>query len=130
VRGQDGTFEALVYDARDRFGDGGQAGLRALLDDVWVAAEAVANGCLIPGGEGGKIVLVAPAPDAGPHAAAAADAVENLARTLSIEWARYRIVVTAIAPGAATTDGELETLACFLVSTAGDYYSGCRFALR
>ena len=56
-------------------------------------------------------------------------ALENLARTLSVEWARYGITATAITPGAATTDEQLAELVCFLVSPAGDYFSGCRFSL-
>jgi len=56
-------------------------------------------------------------------------ALENLARTLSVEWARHAITVTAIAPGAATSDEEVAGLVAFLLSPAGDYYSGCRFEL-
>jgi citronellol/citronellal dehydrogenase len=78
---------------------------------------------------GGKIVLLAPPPDAGPHAEAARDALENLARTLSIEWARHGIRITAITPGTATTAGEVASLVAYLASPAGDYFSGCRFSL-
>ena len=39
---------------------------------------------------GGRIVYLAPPPDAGEHADAARAGLENLARTLSIEWARLR----------------------------------------
>ena len=38
------------------------------------------------------------------HSAAARAAVENLSRTLSIEWARYGILVNAIAPGQFATE--------------------------
>ena len=69
-------------------------------------------------------MLVAPAGDAPVQAA-----LENLARTLSIEWARYGITPTAILPGAATTDDEVAELIAFLASPAGDYYSGCAFSL-
>ena len=62
-------------------------------------------------------------------AEAARAALENLARTLSAEWARYGITVTAIAPGRSTTDDEVASLVAFLTSVAGDYYSGCRFEL-
>jgi NAD(P)-dependent dehydrogenase (short-subunit alcohol dehydrogenase family) len=52
-----------------------------------------------------------------------------VARTLSIEWARYAITATMIAPGAASGDGDVAALVSFLCSPAGDYYSGCRFEL-
>ena len=58
-----------------------------------------------------------------------APGVENLARTLSIEWARYGIRTAALLPGDATDPGEVAELAAFLASRAGDYYSGCRFDL-
>ena len=48
------------------------------------------------------IVLIAP-PPGDPHHAAARAGLENLARTLSIEWARHRIRPVAILPGARTT---------------------------
>ena len=77
---------------------------------------------------GGKLILVAPPPcDAGAEAARAG--VENLARTLSIEWARYGIRTAALLPGTATAADEVAELAAFLASHAGDYYSGCRFEL-
>jgi hypothetical protein len=36
-------------------------------------------------------------------------------------------VPSAVAPGALTADGELAELACFLVSPAGEYFTGCVF---
>ncbi len=118
---------ALVYDAGEDFGAGGADGLNAALERVWVAARAVATGAQIPG-DGGKIVLIAPGP-AGEYAQAARAGLENLARTLSVEWARHLITVTAIASGANTTGEQLGALVSFLASPAGDYFSGCRFDL-
>jgi NAD(P)-dependent dehydrogenase (short-subunit alcohol dehydrogenase family) len=126
---EQGGFHALVHDASVAFGEGGAARLAGALDDVWISTAAVANGALIPAAEGGKIVLIAPRREAGELAGGAAAALENLARTLSIEWARFGITVTAIARGDATDDAQLATLVAFLVSAAGDYYSGCRFEL-
>jgi NAD(P)-dependent dehydrogenase (short-subunit alcohol dehydrogenase family) len=119
----------LVYWSGPSFSGGGVEGLRACVDEAWEAISRVATGALIPGGAGGKIVLVSPRPDAGPLAGAARAALENLARTLSVEWARYAITVVAVAPGSGTTDSELAELIGFLVSPAGDYFSGCAFEL-
>jgi len=124
---EDGV-SALVYDAAPGFGNGGQAALRESLERAWVAARGVATGALIPAGAG-KVVLIAPRPGAGPFAAAAGAAFENLARTLSVEWARFGLTAVAIAPGALTSDAELAELVCFLVSPAGDYFDGCLFEL-
>lgn len=105
----------------------------AALDTAWPVIQGVASGSMIAAGvpDGGvtrKLLLVGPAagvPDAEPARAA----LENLARTLSIEWARYGIVTAMIAPGVDTRDQDLATLVAFLCSRAGHYYSGCRFSL-
>lgn len=124
----DPLTDVLVHDLRPAFA-GGDA-LRATLDLAWVTVRAVANAAFIPGARGGKVTLVAPpADEADPTAAGVRAAAENLARTLSIEWARHGIVTVAITPGAATTDAELAALTAFLASPAGDYWSGCRLAL-
>jgi NAD(P)-dependent dehydrogenase (short-subunit alcohol dehydrogenase family) len=99
------------------------------VDTAWIAVRAVANGALIPAGAG-AIVLLGPRPEAAVHTEAVRDALENLARTLSVEWARYGITATAVAPGSATTDRDLATLIAFLSSAAGGYLSGCRFELN
>jgi hypothetical protein len=117
--------DVLVDDAAARFGAGG---LRCAADGAWIAARAVATAFMIEAG--GKLVLVAPPPDAGEHAEATRAAVENLARTLSIEWARYDIRVAAIHPGASTPPADVAALVAYLASPAGDYFSGCVFALR
>ena len=109
------------------FTDDPDAALVAVLGAVWDVVHAAANASLIPQ-ERGKIVLVGPRPD-GVHAQALRDGLENMARTLSIEWARYGILPTMVAPGAQTGDDEVATVVAYLVSHAGDYYSGCRFEL-
>jgi len=122
--------DVLLHDLRPAFGAGGHDAFRAALDGAWATIRAVANAAFIPGGRGGKIVLIAPPPaDGDPVAEAARAAAENLARTLSIEWARHRITTVALLPGPATTDAELAALAAYLASPAGDYFSGCRLAL-
>jgi NAD(P)-dependent dehydrogenase (short-subunit alcohol dehydrogenase family) len=78
----------------------------------------------------GRIVYLAPASDAGEHAGAARAGLENLARTLSIEWARHGITLVTIAPGEATAAGEVAALCAYLASPAGAYFSGCLLDLR
>ncbi|MBV9367423.1 MAG: hypothetical protein JOY89_24555 [Solirubrobacterales bacterium] len=101
-------LHALVFDARPAFGEGGEAELGKALERAWVATRGVATGALIPGGAG-KVLLIAPRSRAGSFAAAARAALENLARTLSVEWARYGATAVAVAPGvrAGITGGTL-----------------------
>jgi citronellol/citronellal dehydrogenase len=118
--------DVLVDDAAARFAAGG---LRAAADGAWIAARAVATEALIEAEGGGKLVFVAPPPGAGEHAEATRAALENLARTTSIEWARYAIRTATIAPADVTDPDEVGGLVAYLASPAGDYYSGCRFSL-
>ena len=132
AHGEPGTSEsadAIVYDAAPAFGDGGREGLREASAHGWTAIRELATGALIGNERGGTVVIIAPRPDAGAFAGAAVAALESLARTLSVEWARYGITATVITPGTDTTDDQIAELACFLVSPAGDYFSGCRFSL-
>jgi len=132
-----GGLDAVVDDAAARFAatvTGGDADplapLRAAADGAWLVARAAATQAMIDAPQGGKLIFLAPAPDAGPHAGATRAALENLARTLSVEWARHGVRPTALAPGRAGDPQQLAALAAFLVSAAGDYYSGCVFSLR
>jgi citronellol/citronellal dehydrogenase len=79
---------------------------------------------MIEAPEGGKLVVVAPPADAGRQAEAARSAFENLARVLSIEWSRYAIRATTIAPGRSGQAGAVADLAAYLASPAGNYFSG------
>jgi len=122
-----GALHTLVVDAAAAFAaeSEGAGGLRGAADPAWAAARAAAVAGMIETESGGKIVLIAPRPGAGAHAGAARAALENLARTLSIEWSRYAIRTTAILPGDATRPEEVGAVVAFLASPAGDYYSGC-----
>jgi NAD(P)-dependent dehydrogenase (short-subunit alcohol dehydrogenase family) len=136
--------DQLVIDAAALFatavaGGCGESGagsaLSACLDGAWQATRAVASAAFIDAGRAGRVVYLAPASTArGSQGAAHADAaragLENLARTLSIEWARYAITLVTIAPGEHTTAGEVAAVAAFLGSPAGAYHSGCLFDLR
>ena len=121
-------LHAVVFDAAPTFGEGGQAHLAAVLEAAWVATRGVATGALIPAG-GGKVLLIAPRPAGGSFSSAARAALENLARTLSVEWARYGVTAVAIGPGVRTSDAEMAELVCYLVSVAGEYFTGCLFEL-
>ncbi len=127
----DPLTDVLVHDLRPAFeGGDGDAVLRATLDLAWITVRAVANAAFLPEARGGKVTLIAPRPgDADIAAAGVRAAAENLARTLSIEWARHGITTVAITPGAATTEAQIEALVAFLASPAGDYWSGCRLSL-
>ena len=97
-----------------------QGGFEDLLAGAWAAVREVATGALISDG-GGKVVLIAPG-----GAPAVAAGLENLARTLSVEWARYGVTVVAVAPGPHARAEDLTEVLCYLVSPAGDYFTGCR----
>jgi NAD(P)-dependent dehydrogenase (short-subunit alcohol dehydrogenase family) len=131
-----GHVDVLVVDTAGAFvtAGAGMSGLRSAVDGAWTVVRAVASACWVDGGDpqarGGKLVLLAPAPDAGPHAGAVGAALENVARTLSVEWARFGVRATAIRRGPATTAAESAELVAFLASVGGDYFSGCAFALR
>lgn len=147
-----GGVDLLVVAGADFFAHGlavagdGHAALRACMDGAWSATRAVVNRAFLAlsaageagaGGpaqgadaRGGRIVYLAPAADAGAHADAARAGLENLARTLSIEWARHGITTVAIAPGADTPTEQVATLVAYLASPAGAYFSGCLLDLR
>ncbi|MDX6714475.1 MAG: hypothetical protein QOH30_1033 [Baekduia sp.] len=126
-------IDVLVVDAATPFvaAGGGMAALRTAVDGSWNAVRATVNaGWSAPDAEdaaGGKVVLVAPRADAGAHATAVGAALENAARTLSVEWARLGVRITAIVPGAGARDADLAELVAFLASPGGDYFSGCAF---
>jgi citronellol/citronellal dehydrogenase len=126
-----GALDTLVLDAASAFaaaavpGAVGADALRAAADPTWAGARAAAAAAMIDAEAGGKVVVIAPPPGAGPRATATRAALENLVRTLSIEWSRHAIRTTAILPGDATSPEEIGAVVAFLASPAGDYHSGC-----
>lgn len=119
----------LLVDGGSLFGNGGETGLGRCLACTWSAVRALAGAAFLTGSEGGRIVLLAPRAGLD-RALAAAAGLENLARTLSIEWARFGVTTVAVAPGQDTSCADLTMLAGFLASSAGSYYSGCLMDLR
>jgi citronellol/citronellal dehydrogenase len=121
---------------------------------TWQMTYAVATKAFIPQG-GGKVVSMTISPHNGMpgmvHSGAARAAVENMMKTLSIEWSRFDIKLCAIAVGQFDTETlrtkyppeisenvartvplqrmgreeEMGWLVAFLASPAGDFFSGC-----
>jgi citronellol/citronellal dehydrogenase len=120
---------------------------------TWLMSHAAATKAFMPGG-GGKILSVTLSPHNGMpgmvHSGAARAAVENMMRTLAIEWSRFGITTCAIAAGQFATETmltkyppevvasvahsiplgrtgrpeEVAWLLAYLASPAGDFYSG------
>ncbi len=144
---ESGGLDLLVVDGAGLFAHGtadsadAHAALRICLDATWNVTRAVVNLAFLgaeprssnrPGScsPTRRIVYLAPVSGAGEHAGAARAGLENLGRTLSIEWARHGITLVTIAPGEATAAGEVAALCAYLASPAGAYFSGCLLDLR
>jgi NAD(P)-dependent dehydrogenase (short-subunit alcohol dehydrogenase family) len=131
-----GSIDAGLIDAAGMFsaviaaGAPARSALMLALEGSWNLTRALAGRAFIGAAAPGRVVLIAPAPDAGEHAGAAVAGLENLSRTLSTEWARHSVTAVAVAPGAHTSAEELATVACYLLSGAGAYFSGCLLDLR
>jgi citronellol/citronellal dehydrogenase len=82
--------------------------IRLNVEGTWLMTHAVATKAMIPSGGGGTVISVTLSPHNGmpgmAHSGAARAAVENLMRTLSVEWARFGIRLLAVAPGQFATD--------------------------
>jgi citronellol/citronellal dehydrogenase len=128
--------------------------IRLNVEGTWLMTHAVATKAMIPSGRGGKVFSVTLSPHNGmpgmAHSGAARAAVENLMRTLSVEWARFGIRMLALAAGQFETqtlltkypqaiveriahtiplgrmgsEREFAWLVAFLASPAGDFFSG------
>jgi citronellol/citronellal dehydrogenase len=156
-----GRLDVLVNNAGGQFLSPAEAispkGFRTVVElnvtGTWLMSHAAATKAFIPGG-GGKILSVTLSPHNGMpgmvHSGAARAAVENMMRTLSIEWARFDITTCAIAAGQFATETlrtkyprevveniersiplgrmgrpeEVAWLLAYLASPAGDFYSG------
>jgi NAD(P)-dependent dehydrogenase (short-subunit alcohol dehydrogenase family) len=142
-----GALDLLVIDAASIFAGTCTAGAVAMgrcLQASWEITHALANAAWIEHGRAGRLLFIAPAgPSASvaegapaaalvelaPYARATRAGLENLARTLSIEWSRHPITTVCIAPAPDTSAGDIAALVAYLASPAGAYFSGCRLDL-
>jgi citronellol/citronellal dehydrogenase len=156
-----GRLDILVNNAGGQFLSPAEAispkGFRTVVElnvtGTWLMSHAAATKAFIPGG-GGKILSVTLSPHNGMpgmvHSGAARAAVENMMRTLAVEWARFGITTCAVAAGQFATETlltkyppevvanversiplgrtgrpeEIAWLLAYLASPAGDFYSG------
>jgi citronellol/citronellal dehydrogenase len=154
-------LDVLVNNAGGQFLSPAEAitpkGFRTVIElnvqGTWQMTHAAATKAFIPQG-GGKVVSVTLSPHNGmpgmAHSGAARAAVENLTRTLAIEWARFQVKLVAIAAGQFDTEvlrtkyprevsenvartiplgrlgrpEELAWMVAYLASPAGDFTSG------
>jgi citronellol/citronellal dehydrogenase len=156
-----GRLDVLLNNAGGQFLSPAEAispkGFRTVIDlnvnGTWLMTHAAATKAFIPQ-EAGKVLSITLSPHNGMpgmvHSGAARAAVENMMRTLAIEWARFGIKTCAIAAGQFATDTlltkypqvvvdniehsiplgragrpeEIAWLVAYLASPAGDFFSG------
>ena len=161
-----GRVDVLVNNAGGQFLSPAEAispkGFRTVVElnvvGTWLMTHAAATKAMIPQ-EDGKVLSVTLSPHNGMpgmvHSGAARAAVENMMRTLSVEWARFGIRTCAIAAGQFATEtlrtkypkevveavprtvplGRLGTeeemawLIAYLASPAGDFFSGATITI-
>jgi len=156
-----GRLDVLVNNAGGQFLSPAEAispkGFKTVIDlnvmGTWLMTYAAATKAFIPQGEG-KVLSVTLSPHNGMpgmvHSGAARAAVENMTRTLSVEWARFGIRLSALAAGQFDTEvlrtkyprevtenvhrtiplgrlgrpEEIAWMVTYLASPAGDFVSG------
>jgi citronellol/citronellal dehydrogenase len=161
-----GRLDLLVNNAGGQFLSPAEAispkGFRTVIElnvvGTWLMTHAAATKAFIPQ-RSGKVVSITISPHNGMpgmvHSGAARAAVENMMRTLSIEWARFNVKLCAIAAGQFDTETlrtkypppvaervhrtvplqrlgteeEMAWMVAYLASPAGDFVSGAVLTL-
>jgi citronellol/citronellal dehydrogenase len=156
-----GRLDLLVNNAGGQFLSPAEAispkGFRTVIElnvtGTWLMTHAAATKAFIPQ-RSGKVVSITISPHNGMpgmvHSGAARAAVENMMRTLSIEWARFNVRLCAVAAGQFDTEtlrtkyppsvaenvhrtvplqrlgteAEMAWMVAYLASPAGDFVSG------
>ncbi|MCA9669095.1 MAG: SDR family oxidoreductase [Myxococcales bacterium] len=113
----DGALDVLINNAGGQFPspalsmsvNGFNAVIRNNLSGTFYVTQAVAKKVMVPGGKGGAIVNVIANIYRGfagmAHTGAARAGVDNLTKSLAVEWAAHKIRVNAVAPGIIMTSG-------------------------
>ncbi len=163
VLGRWGAVDVLVNNAGGQFPSpaqdispkGFEAVVRNNLLGTFNVTHAVANQAMIPAGRGRVVNVIANIARGFPglsHTGAARAGVENLTRSLAVEWSRYGIRVNAVAPGTIRSTGtdryppelvekaeratplkrlgvpaEVAHLVTYLAADAADYITGSTF---
>jgi hypothetical protein len=123
-----GSLDMLVVDGEGLFARGD---LGACLGAAWNVTRAVFKLAFASDAQSlRRVVYLAPGTERlGGHVDAVCAGLENLSRTLSIEWARHGITLVTIVPPPGA-EGEAAALTAYLASPAGAYFSGCLLDLR
>ncbi|AKU96307.1 Citronellol and citronellal dehydrogenase [Labilithrix luteola] len=111
-----GTASVLVNNAGGQFpttaetvsARGWEAVVRNNLNGTFFMTQSVANLHMIPAKRGRVVNVIANVARGFPgmvHTGAARAGVENMTKTLAIEWAQYNVQVNAVAPGVIRTSG-------------------------
>lgn len=152
VNNAGGQFPKPAADLSPR---GWEAVIRNNLNGTFFMTSAVAQKAMIPARQGRIVNVIANIARGFPgmaHTGAARAGVENLTRTLAVEWATYGIKVNAVAPGTIRSSGttqygeelleisrkatplkrlgtpeEVARVIGFLASDLNDYVTGCTY---
>jgi NAD(P)-dependent dehydrogenase (short-subunit alcohol dehydrogenase family) len=155
-----GPIDVLVNNAGGQFPTaaehlapkGWDAVIRNNLSGTFYMTQAVATKSMIPRKKGRIVNIIANIARGFPgmvHTGAARAGVENMTKTLAVEWAQYDIQINAVAPGIIRSSGvdqyppelvemsrkrtpqkrlgtvdEVAELVCFLASDAADFITG------